>query len=123
MWRSIDAAGNTFAGAGLIIFSSTPGRIVLRSFPTRRSSDLIGNAFFDANFVPALFGAGNANLELGSSFTGVSAAHTSERTVPQRPACVRGSSDFTGSTTGAAVGTSAPARPSTPIAPLVDIGG
>ncbi len=90
--HAIDAAGNTFVGTGANIGTT---------FPTGFGTGLadvapgggIASSFFDTNSVAALFGGGNADFELGSSFSGLNPVYPSE--CPGGGACVRGSADFT----------------------------
>lgn len=90
--HAIDAAGNTFVGTGANIGTT---------FPTGFGTGLvdvdpaggIASSFFDTNTIPALFGGGNADLQLGSSFSGLNPVYPGE--CPGGGACVRGSADFT----------------------------
>ena len=106
--HAIDAAGNTLAGTGVNIGSSTP---------TGFASGLLdvtgggASAFFNTNGIPALFGAGNADFQWGSSFSGVVPAYPSE--CPGGPACVRGSADFTGTASDSGGGSGGIPEPAT----------
>jgi len=94
MGHAIDAAGNTFAGTGVNIGSATPSGTGSGLADVDTSGTGIGNSFFDSNSVPALFGAGNADFLLTSSFNGLFPPHPAECTAGQGPACVSGSADF-----------------------------
>ena len=54
----------------------------------------MANAYFNTNAVPALFGGGNADFLLTSSFSGLFPTHPAECTQGQGPSCVSGSADF-----------------------------
>ena len=98
--HAVDAAGNTFIGTGANIGTLTPTGFGTGLFDVDTGAAAIGNAFFNTNAILALFG-GPADFELGSSFTGLQPAYPGE--CPGGPACLRGSADFTGAATGAAV--------------------
>ena len=95
--HEIDAAGNTFVGTGLNISTTVPTGFGTGLLDVDTSAGGIANAFFDTNSVPALFGGGNADFELGSSFSGLHPVYPSE--CPGGAACVRGSVDATGTVT------------------------
>ena len=93
MGHDIDAAANTFAGTGLNINTTFPTGFGTGLADVDHASGGIGNAFFDTNTIPAAFGGGNADFQLGSSFSGLNPVYPSE--CPGGAACVRGSGDFT----------------------------
>jgi hypothetical protein len=94
MGHPIDAAGNTFAGSGLNIGSSSPSGTGSGLADIDTSGTGIANAYFDTNSVPALFGAGNADFLLTSSFNALFPPHPAECTQAQGIACLSGSADF-----------------------------
>ena len=96
MGHAIDAAGNTLVGTGLNIGATFPTGFMTGLADVDTSAGGIANPFFDTNSIPALFG-GNADLQFGSSFTGLVPPYPSE--CPGGAACVRGSADFTGTVT------------------------
>jgi PEP-CTERM motif len=89
--HAIDAAGNTFVGIGANIGTVVPTGFGSGLLDVDTSAGGIANTFFDTNSIPALFGGGNADLELGSSFSGLHPVYPDE--CPGGPACVRGSVD------------------------------
>jgi len=93
MGHDIDAAANTFAGTGLNINTTFPTGFGTGLADVDHASGGIGNTFFDTNSIPAAFGGGNADFQLGSSFSGLNPVYPSE--CPGGAACVRGSGDFT----------------------------
>ncbi len=97
----IDAAGNTFIGTGLNIGTATPTGFGtgLADVDTSSSGGGIATPYFNTNSVAALFGGGNADFELGSSFSALSPLYSAE--CPGGAACLRGSANF--SSTVAAV--------------------
>lgn len=95
MGHAIDAAGNTFAGAGVNIGSATPSGTGSGLADVAKGSG-IANAFFDTNSVPATFG-GNADFLLTSSFNGLFPPHPSECTQGAGPSCLSGDASFRGS--------------------------
>jgi hypothetical protein len=95
----IDAAGNTFIGTGLNIGTATPAGFGSGLADVDTSSGGIANAYFNTNSVVALFGAANADFELGSSFSALNPLYAAE--CPGGAACLRGSANF--SSTVAAV--------------------
>ncbi len=92
--HAIDAAGNTFVGTGANIGTVFPTGFGTGLADVDMAAGGIANAFFDTNAIPALFGGGNADFQLGSSFSGLNPVYPSE--CPGGAACVRGSADFTG---------------------------
>ena len=90
--RAIDAAGNTFAGTGLNIGTAAPVGFGAGLADVDTSAGGIANSFFNNNAIAAAFG-GNADFQLGSSFSGLNPLYPSE--CPGGQACVRGSADFT----------------------------
>lgn len=98
MGHAIDAAGNTFAGTGVNIGSATPSGTGSGLADVNTSGTGIANAFFNTNSVPALFGGGNADFLLTSSFSGLFPPHPAECTQGQGPSCLSGSADFRGVT-------------------------
>jgi len=94
MGHDIDAAGNTFAGAGVDIGSATPSGTGSGLADVDTGGTGVANAYFDTNTVPALFGGGNADFLLTSSFNGLFPPHPSECTAGEGPSCVSGSADF-----------------------------
>jgi len=97
--HAIDAAGNTFAGTGINIGTVTPSGTGSGLADVDMTSGGIANAFFDTNAVPALFGAGNADFLLTSSFSGLFPPHPAECGQGQGLSCVSGSADFRGTLT------------------------
>ncbi len=91
--HAIDAAGNTFVGTGANIGTTFPTGFGTGLADVDMSAGGIANAFFDTNGIAALFG-GNADFQLGSSFSGLNPVYANE--CPGGAACVRGSADFTG---------------------------
>jgi hypothetical protein len=96
MGHAIDAAGNTFAGTGLNIGSTTPSGTGSGLADVDTTGTGIANAYFNTNSVPALFGGGNADFLLTSSFSSQFPPHPAECTQGQGPSCVSGSADFRG---------------------------
>ena len=96
--HAVDAAGNTFIGTGTSIGTLSPTGFGTGLLDVDTSAGGIANAFFDTNSILALFGGGPADLEVGSSFSGLNPVYPSE--CPGGPACLRGSVDLTGSVTG-----------------------
>jgi len=92
--HDIDAAGNTFVGKGADIGTVLPTGFGTGLADVDTSAGGIANAFFDTNGIPALFGGGPADFEIGSSFSGLHPPYPGE--CPTGPACVRGSADLTG---------------------------
>jgi hypothetical protein len=95
--HAIDAAGNTFVGKGADIGTTVPTGFGTGLADVDTASGGIANAFFDTNSIPALFGGGPADFEIGSSFSGLHPPYPAE--CPTGPACVRGSADLTGNVT------------------------
>ncbi len=91
--HAIDAAGNTFVGTGLNIGSTSPIGFGTGLADVDMAAGGIANSFFDTNGIAALFGGGNADFQLGSSFSGLNQVYPGE--CPGGAACVRGSADFT----------------------------
>lgn len=98
----IDAAGNTFAGTGRDIGTTQPvgfGAGLADVDPTgslfgnTAGAGGIANSLFDTDTVAAEFG-GNADFQLGSSFSAVLLPHPGE--CPGGPMCVAGSADIRG---------------------------
>ena len=94
MGHAIDAAGNTFVGTGRDIGTVFPTGFGTGLADVNMAAGGIANAFFNTNSVNALFGGGNADFQLGSSFSGLNPVYPGE--CPGGAACVRGSADFTG---------------------------
>jgi len=101
--HQIDAAGNTFAGSGSNIGTSAPvgfgaGLADVDNTGAANGNTAgagaLANAYFDTNGIAASFGSGNADFELGSSFSNLFLPHTGE--CPSGPECVAGSADFRG---------------------------
>jgi hypothetical protein len=100
--HSIDAAGNTFAGIGTNIGTLQPvgfgaGLADVDNTGSRFGNPAgaagIANSLFDTNSVAASFG-GNADFQLGTSFSTVLLPHAQE--CPGGPMCVAGSADIRG---------------------------
>jgi hypothetical protein len=91
--HDVDALGNTFIGTGLNIGTTFPTGFGTGLADVDEAGGGMANAFFNSNTIPALFGAGNADFQLGSSFSGLNPVYPSE--CPAGAACVRGSADFT----------------------------
>jgi hypothetical protein len=94
--HDIDAAGNTFVAIGAGIGSSVPTGFESGLLDVDTSGGGIANSFFDTNSIPALFGGGNADLQLGASLSGLNPVYPGEG--PGGPAAVRGSVDTTATT-------------------------
>lgn len=94
--HAIDAAGNTFAGTGVNIGSATPSGTGSGLADVDMTTGGIANSFFNTNAVPALFGGGNADFLLTSSFSGLFPPHPAECSQGQGPSCLSGSADFRG---------------------------
>jgi hypothetical protein len=92
--HAIDAAGNTFVGPGANIGTTSPTGFGTGLADVDMAGGGIANSFFNTNGVLAAFGGGNADFELGSSFSGLNPVYPAE--CPGGAACVRGSADFTG---------------------------
>jgi len=100
--HSIDAAGNTFTGTGANINTTTPvgfgaGLADVDMTGTANGNTAgagaLANGIFDTNSIAALFG-GNADFQLGSSFSALLLPHPGE--CPRGAECVAGSADFRG---------------------------
>ena len=91
--HAIDAAGNTLVGTGVNIGTLSPTGFASGLADVDTSGGGVANPYFDTNLLTALFG-GNADLEIGASFSGLHPAYPGE--CPGGAACVRGSADFTG---------------------------
>lgn len=91
--HAIDAAGNTFAGTGINIGTVFPTGFGTGLADVDMSMAALANAHFDRNMVPSLFGGGNADFQLGSSFSGLNPVYPGEG--DGGAARVRGSADFT----------------------------
>ncbi|HUG23080.1 PEP-CTERM sorting domain-containing protein [Piscinibacter sp.] len=100
--HQIDAAGNTFAGTGTDI--GTPSAVGFGAgladvdhtgmmFGNTAGAGALANNAFDTNAIPADF-AGNADFQLGSSFSNVLLPHPNE--CPGGPECLAGSVDIRG---------------------------
>jgi len=101
--HQIDAAGNTFAGTGANI--GTPAAVGFgaglldvddtgMANGNTAGAGALANFFFDTDSVAAMFG-GNADFQLGASFSSMLQPHPGE--CPGGPACLAGSVDFRGS--------------------------
>ena len=95
--HAIDAAGNTFVGTGANIGTLFPTGFGTGLADVDTAAGGFANPFFDTNSIVALFG-GPADFEVGSSFSGLHPVYPSE--CPGGPACVRGSTDLTGTVVG-----------------------
>lgn len=91
--HDIDAEGNTFAGTGTNI--GTPNAVGFGAglLDVDTSGGGLANAFFDTNSIAAMFG-GNADFQLGASFSNALQPHPDE--CPGGPACLAGSVDIRG---------------------------
>ena len=98
----IDAAGNTFAGTGRDIGTTSPVGFGAGLADVDMSGHANGNtagggalanALFNSNTVAAAFG-GPADFQLGSSFSAILLPHPGE--CPAGPECVAGSADIRG---------------------------
>jgi len=98
--HQIDAAGNTFGGTGNNIGSpnAAGNGAGLASVDLTGSMNgntagagAIANTFFDTNTIAAIFG-GNADMQLGLSYSNVFVPHPGE--CPSGPACLAGSADM-----------------------------
>lgn len=97
--HAIDAAGNTFSTTGLNIGSATPSGGGSGLADVDMTGGGIANAFFNTNAVPALFGGGNADFVLTSSFNALFPPHPAECHRGEGPSCLSGFSDFRGNLT------------------------
>ncbi len=108
--HAVDAAANTLVGTGLNINTTFPTGFATGLADVDTSAGGIANGVFDSNSIPALFGGGPADFQLGSSFSGLNPVYPGE--CPGGAACTRGSADFTGNATeevtGSGVGPSEP---------------
>ncbi len=102
--HAIDASGNTFSGTGTNIGTTTPAGfgagladvdLTGMANGNTAGAGAIANAMFDTNSIAATFGSGNADFQLGSSFSSALLPHVGE--CPGGPECVAGSADFRGS--------------------------
>jgi len=100
--HAVDAAGNTFTGTGKNIGTTTPVGFGAgladvdwtgMANGNTAGAGALANAYFDTNGVLAAFG-GNADLQLGSSFSSLLLPHPAE--CPGGTMCVAGSADFRG---------------------------
>jgi hypothetical protein len=100
--HDIDAAGNTFAGTGTDIGTTSPvgfgAGLADVDFTGAANGNTAGagalaNSLFDTNTIASAFG-GNADFQLGSSFSAVLLPHPGE--CPGGPMCVAGSADIRG---------------------------
>jgi hypothetical protein len=91
--HAIDALGNTFIGTGANIGTLFPTGFGTGLADIDLAAGGIANSYFNTNGITAAFG-GNADFELGSSFSGLNPPYPGE--CPGGAACVRGSADFTG---------------------------
>lgn len=103
--HSVDAASNTFAGTGRNIGTASPvgfgaglADVDLTGMANGNTAGAgaIANGYFNTNGVTASYG-GNADLQLGSSFSSLLVPHPAE--CPSGPLCVAGSADFRGNIT------------------------
>jgi PEP-CTERM motif len=94
--HAIDAAGNTFVAAGADIGTVVPIAFETGLLDVDTSAGGIANGFFDTNSILALFGGGNADLQLGASLSGLNPVYPAEG--PGSAAALRGSVDTTAST-------------------------
>jgi hypothetical protein len=91
--HAIDAAGNTFSGTGTNIGTTSPAGFGAGLADVNMAGGGLANAFFDTNAITATFG-GNADFQLGSSFSSLLLPHPLE--CPTGPECVAGSADIRG---------------------------
>ena len=91
--HAVDAAGNTFIASGTGIGTLVPTGFGTGLLDVDTAAGGIANPFFDSDSVAALFGPSAADLQIGSSFTGLNPVYPGE--CPGGPACVRGSADLT----------------------------
>ena len=94
--HAIDAAGNTFAGAGSDIGTSTPA-----GTGSGLADVVLGGGLATANFntdrVAATFNGPTTDIQLGSSFSSLFVPHPGEcAPAPTGLACLSGSADFRG---------------------------
>jgi hypothetical protein len=94
----IDAAGNTLVGTGANIGAAFPMGFAAGLADVDLTGNGSWNARFDTNGIPALFGGGNADLQIGWAAAGNLPPHPSE--CPSGPACVSGALDLRGLTDG-----------------------
>ena len=103
MGHDIDAAGNTFAGHGTNIGTTSPAGtgagladvdLTGMANGNTAGAGALANTLFNTNTVPASFGTPFADFQLGSSFSAVLLPHPGE--CPGGPMCVAGSADIRG---------------------------
>ncbi|WP_280156256.1 PEP-CTERM sorting domain-containing protein [Piscinibacter sp. XHJ-5] len=101
--HEIDADGNTFAGHGTAIGTTSPAGtgagladvdLTGSANGNTAGGGALANTAFNTNTVPAEFGAPFADFQLGSSFSAVLLPHPGE--CPGGPLCVAGSADIRG---------------------------
>jgi hypothetical protein len=101
--HDIDAAGNTFAGHGTNIGTTSPAGtgagladvdLTGSANGNTAGAGALANTLFDSNTVPAAFGSAFADFQLGSSFSAILLPHPGE--CPAGPMCVAGSADIRG---------------------------
>ncbi len=90
--HAVDAAGNTFIGTVTNINTLVPTGFGTGLADVDTSAGGIANAYFNTNSMPATFGGGPADFQLGASFTGLFPVYPGE--CPGGAACLRGSVDF-----------------------------
>lgn len=91
--HAVDALGNTFVGTGLNIGTTFPTGFGTGLADVNLAGGGIANSFYNTNGIPAGFGGGPADFQIGSSFSGLTPIYPRE--CPGGAACVRGSVDFT----------------------------
>jgi len=101
--HEIDAAGNTFAGFGTDIGTTAPAGfgagladvdMTGMANGNTAGGGALANSHFDTNSIAALFGSGNADFQIGSSFSSLRLPHPGE--CPGGAECVAGSADLRG---------------------------
>jgi hypothetical protein len=107
--HAIDAAGNTLTATGVNIGGAVPMGFAAGLVDVDLTGNANGNtagpggswnARFATNGIPALFGGGNADLQIGWTASGILPPHPSECTSGQGPACVSGALDLRAVTDG-----------------------
>jgi hypothetical protein len=90
--HAVDAPGNTAVGTGVGIGTISPVGFGSGLLDVDTSVGGIANAFFDSNNILAVFGGGNADVQLGWSFSSLTPPYPAE--CPGGLACLKGSATF-----------------------------
>jgi len=89
--HEVDAAGNTFVATGIGLGTSSPAGFSSGLMDVDTAAGGAGNGYFNTNGIAAAFGAGPADVQIGSSFTALAPLYPAE--CPGGGACLRGSSN------------------------------